>query len=243
LGIDLWAFNFLVTLQDKKFGDTLCLGRQGIHLLPTDASARQIAQLYDPKISLEQLLGSTGYAEPFLRNLGSTDVKSLDYSNYEGADFVVDLNYPIRDELKERFDTVLDGGTLEHVFNFPVAIESVKAMTKIGGRVIMITPANNCLGHGFYQFSPELLYRVFSDENGFSVDKMDLVEIWRHPEPRPMRDPKEAGHPIELGTTQTPAYLCMSARKRLNVPTQVVLESGVSARGRPDPTSPRTPRQ
>jgi hypothetical protein len=30
-----------------------------------------------------------------------------------------------------------------------------------------VTPANNQMGHGFYQFSPELFFRVFSQENGY----------------------------------------------------------------------------
>jgi hypothetical protein len=32
------------------------------------------------------------------------------------------------------------------------------------------------MGHGFYQFSPELMFRVFSEPNGFAVHKILLVE-------------------------------------------------------------------
>ena len=45
-------------------------------------------------------------------------------------------------------------------------------MVRAGGRLFIIAPANNYFGHGFYQFSPELFYRVLSAENGFRVERM-----------------------------------------------------------------------
>lgn len=96
----------------------------------------------------------------------------MDASKYEGASVVQDLNQPVPDSLKERFDAIFDGGTLEHVFNIPAALKNCMEMTKVGGRFYMHTCANNLCGHGFYQFSPELFYRVFSEQNGFEVERM-----------------------------------------------------------------------
>ena len=42
-------------------------------------------------------------------------------------------------------------------------------LTKIGGMIIHALPANNFCGHGFWQFSPELFYELYSPENGRSV--------------------------------------------------------------------------
>src|SRR5437763_3852117 len=53
------------------------------------------------------------------RALGFTSVESLDASDYEGADIVWDLNKAVPDSLKAKYDVVFDGGTSEHVFNFP----------------------------------------------------------------------------------------------------------------------------
>jgi hypothetical protein len=100
----------------------------------------------------------------------------MDYSSYEGANLVHDLNIPISNSLYNSFDVVIDGGTLEHVFNFPVAIENMLRLVKQGGMVLMCTPANNLCGHGFYQFSPELMFRVFSPENGFKLLDMLFVK-------------------------------------------------------------------
>jgi hypothetical protein len=85
---------------------------------------------------------------------------------------VHDLNLPVSEELHERFDTIIDGGTLEHVFNFPQAIKSAMEMLAARGRLFIIAPGNNYFGHGFYQFSPELFYRVLSRDNGFHIERM-----------------------------------------------------------------------
>jgi hypothetical protein len=71
---------------------------------------------------------------------------------------------------------VIDGGSLEHIFNFPVAIKSLMQLLKVGGSIFIATPANNLCGHGFYQFSPELMFRVFSRENGFHLQRIILYE-------------------------------------------------------------------
>jgi hypothetical protein len=49
-------------------------------------------------------------------------------------------------------------------------------MVKCGGCFFTQTPANNYLGHGFYQFSPELFFRVLSPKNGFQVEHCVALE-------------------------------------------------------------------
>lgn len=114
--------------------------------------------------------------EVFARALGARSVSSMDISDYEGAAVIHDLNQPVPPELCDRYDVVIDGGTLEHVFHVPVAFENCMKLTKIGGHVVIITNINNLVGHGFYQFGPELFYRVFSRENGFEVVRMVALE-------------------------------------------------------------------
>lgn len=53
---------------------------------------------------------------------------------------------------------MVDGGALEHTFNVPVALTSYMEMVRVGGRLILVSPANDHFGHGFYQFSAELFY-------------------------------------------------------------------------------------
>ena len=122
------------------------------------------------------LLATSWRFDVFARALGAKKMESCDVSAYEGATLIHDLNQVIPPEWEERFDVVIDGGALEHVFNFPVAIANCMKMVKTGGHLILFTPANNYFGHGFYQFSPELFYRVLSRENGFEVSCMVVLE-------------------------------------------------------------------
>ena len=73
--------------------------------------------------------------------------------------------------------------------------------------------ANNFLGHGFYQFSPELLWRAFSSDTGWQVDMMYLAILGGTPTPRMLVDPKTTGARDEIRSTPGPTYLMMVARK------------------------------
>jgi hypothetical protein len=161
---------------------------------------------------------SGGYSESFLRRLGAQETISVDASGYEGASLVHDMNLPIGDELKGRFSAVIDGGTLEHIFNFPTAIRNCMEMLAVGGHFFSHTMANNFMGHGFYQFSPELFYRVFSAENGFRMHRAVMFEsrIGR-PQWYEAADPKEVGERVELiNGRQT--YLMVHAERIADVP-------------------------
>ena len=70
---------------------------------------------------------------------------------------------------------VFDIGTLEHIFDVPTALKNITKMLKPGGRVILILPASNAIDHGFYSFSPTLLYDFFSS-NGFEDFSCYLLE-------------------------------------------------------------------
>ena len=50
-------------------------------------------------------------------------------------------------------------------------------MLMLGGHFILVTPANNWFGHGFYQFGPDLFYQVFNSDNGFCVKEMVVTEL------------------------------------------------------------------
>lgn len=92
--------------------------------------------------------------EEFFRSLGFDAVLSCDVSAYENAGLIFDLNLPVPRDLHNRFDTIYDGGTMEHVFNIPAVLANIHSMLKVGGRVIHMSPASNMVDHGFYCFSP-----------------------------------------------------------------------------------------
>lgn len=120
---------------------------------------------------------SGDFAERFFEALGAESVDSIDASNFEGASLVHDLNRPIPTPWKERYDFVFDSGTLEHVFDFPRAMLNCMEMVRVGGHLVLQLPANNFMGHGLYQFSPDLFFRTLTKGNGFELTRMVASEF------------------------------------------------------------------
>jgi hypothetical protein len=160
------------------------------------------------------------YADRFFAEcLGVSQTNTLDYSSYEGADILHDLNQPVPAHLKGQFDAVVEGGSLEHIFNFPIAITNLMQMTKVGGSIFVSTISNNLCGHGFYQFSPELIFRIFTPENGFELGEVLALEA-RYPgvELSPISSVFRVADPAEVRgrvglTTKHPVLLCFKARR------------------------------
>jgi hypothetical protein len=162
-------------------------------------------------------LRDTGFAEPVFKALGARSVCSIDASAYEGADLVRDLNKPVDANLKEKFDLIYDGGTLEHVFNFPMALQNCMEMVREGGRLFTHTAANNWCGHGFYQFSPELFYSVLCHANGFEVERMIIHVVGPYNRWYEVADPRAIRSRVEL-ITFFPMQLLIQARRTKVVP-------------------------
>src|SRR6185436_15425477 len=157
MGLDINAVQFLIAARQNgaEFGDVVTLGRQDLNVFPAKMKALLEGHGF-PGEAFAPGAPDTGFAEPAYKSLGAKNVYALDFSDFEGAEFVHDLNQPLPEKLRQRFDMVYDGGTLEHVFNFPQALRNCMEMVKAGGRFLSHTPGNNWWGHGFYQLSPEL---------------------------------------------------------------------------------------
>ena len=112
------------------------------------------------------------------QEFGASTVVSIDYSDYEGANIIHDMNYPISQETYSKFDTVIDAGSLEHVYNAPQALKNCSLIcNKSGGQIVHILPSNNYCGHGFWQFSPELFFSLYSKENGYRNTEIFLADL------------------------------------------------------------------
>ena len=157
------------------------------------------------------------YSEPFWESLGVEKLETLDASDFEGATIVHDLNLPVPAQLVERFDVVCDAGTVEHVFNFPMAIKNCMQMVRPGGHLLLFTTANNYFGHGFYQFSPELFFRVLSKANGYQVERMVAVEYGPFRRRYEVTDPEAIRKRVNL-INRFPVLLFVQARRTEKVP-------------------------
>jgi hypothetical protein len=202
MGLNWNGVKFLASVRSggTDFARTVTIGRQNLHVpLP---QVRQILDGYKIPNTLDDkaVLASPEFAEPVFKLLGANIVDSIDASDYEKATIIADMNEPVPKAIYNSYDIVFDGGSLEHVFNVEQALRNVMSLPKIGGSVIIHTMANNCLGHGLYQFSPELFYRVFSPENGYRVERVVLHPNFGFAHWYDVPDPTEVHSRIELAS-------------------------------------------
>ena len=168
-------------------GPLLTLGRQGIYATLDQCREALRSEGVEPRPLPEGL--DTGTNVPAFRRgataaftndqalfhmLCGERAETLDVSDYEDADHIHDLNRPVPESLRGRFGLIVDGGTLEHVFDVPQALRNLKAMLRPGGRIIHINPTNSWAEHGFYQFSPTLFHDFYAT-NGFAMRDCLLV--------------------------------------------------------------------
>jgi SAM-dependent methyltransferase len=220
MGISCHEARAFVELYKRNgpLGRTATLGRQV--LLRSSGLRRILKELGAAPDLIPQRVAAQehSFADGFLKMLGATEVVSFDCSDFEGASVVHDMNFPISPQFRDSFDLIYDGGALEHIYNFPQAVRNCMEMLKVSGLFVTSTPSNNWLGHGFYQFSPELFYRLLSIENGFRVERMLAFDYHPGGSWYEAVDPKELGRRVELLATGCRVELWVEARKMKPLP-------------------------
>ncbi len=86
--------------------------------------------------------------------LGADGVDALDISDYEGAKYVHDLNTPIPDELEGICDFLVDGSTLDNVWDPCCALRNIGRLLRPGGRCFLMNRSN--------AGGPGIAYMMFS---------------------------------------------------------------------------------
>lgn len=160
------------------------LGRQHVYAtydeIKAMSQAHRISQLRgEPMLHRDPDLRKAGYLSDdcLYELLGFDRSVRVDWSDYEGAEEMLDLNAPVTPgHLCDAFDVVLDSGTVEHVFEIGRALRHCLRMAKPGGRIIHLTPSSNAINHGFYSVSPTL-FADFYRSNGCEVEKLWLCRL------------------------------------------------------------------
>ncbi len=200
MGIDLHAFRLIQDLAAQRpLGDVLTIGRQSVDF---DASAHGPAP--DDPVQAQ-------YCEWVLRAIGADQVASLDISDYESATHIGDLGAPMT--LPRTYDTVIDAGSLEHVFDVATAFRNLISFTATGGRIVHVLPVNNLSGHGFWQFSSDLIYALYSAENGFGETRVYYASSINQGEWR-MVPPPQLGTRTELVSLESVILLSVTTKQR-----------------------------
>lgn len=213
MGLNAASAALLVEAKQKgaRFTDTVTVGHMGLAVplreLAAHCRALGVGGEGESGDGMASDLVRERFADRFFRELlGATSLRVIDYSPYQGADILHDMNQPIPETLHQSCDVLYDGGSMEHVFDVKQVLANYMNLVRPnGGRIFINVPANNLFGHGFYQFSSELFFRVFNEANGFTIHDIYVIESsflnvemgrkWRCY--RTM-DPAEAGRRIRL---------------------------------------------
>jgi hypothetical protein len=171
VGIGYHGLQFLrFAAKHAQLGRVATIGRQELGL-----GKEEVGRLIDVGPEYED----AKYCDSLLlRHFGATCVDSWDYSDYEGATHIADMNKPLSENFP-RYETVVDSGSLEHVYNAPQALQNVSELCCEGGQILHLLPANNYCGHGFWQFSPELFFSLYCESNGYSGTRVFLASGYR----------------------------------------------------------------
>ena len=205
MGIDIHALQLLKHNQktNGKLGKTITLGRLSV--------------LLGPKLAKKWVGTDQGaWCEDLLmKHFGATEVDSIDNSDYEGAKIVFDYNQPVPKELHQQYDTVIDFGCSEHIFDVAQVFKNTADICKIGGRILHILPADNFCGHGFYQFTPEFFLSIYSNKNGYRDTEIFLSDLYNYKEWHKVSKP-EGGERINI-KTRNETYILVITKKNSEV--------------------------
>ncbi len=130
-------------------GNVLLLGRQTV--VPTAAElSSYMGELGIPERRVEIEHDAATKAaragaiadKSFFALFSDARVSALDVTDYEGAEIIHDMNKPIPEELKGRFDFIYNGSCLDNVFNPAQFIVNCSELLAPGGRIIHIEHAS-----------------------------------------------------------------------------------------------------
>jgi SAM-dependent methyltransferase len=97
----------------------------------------------------------------FFSLFSTMGIRTLDVTDYEGAEIVHDMHDPIPDTLADQFDFIWNGSCLDNMADPATAIQNTFRMLKPGGRVFMMeigTPHHNA----YTMYSPAFFFDYFA---------------------------------------------------------------------------------
>ncbi len=212
MGLDESAAMLLCAAKSLgvDFSETATIGRQTFW--PGAPALRRVFATLGINLDAKAFIEGNKFADEFFKLLGAKAVQSVDFSSYEEATILLDMNLPLSKQWHGKFSMVFDGGSIEHVFNIPQAFKNCMELVKVGGHFTQVNCANNCAGHGFWQFSPELIFRIFSPANGFELVAVLMREVAPAGPWHLVSDPEKMRKRVEL-VNDKPTYIMAIAKR------------------------------
>jgi hypothetical protein len=254
MGLATSVLRLLVRLHGERpwEGPVLTLGVQDVHATYDDLSRlfREERVRPAPVPPAERLASTSHYfrrsglegvgyvhARVFFRMLGIAGYDDLDFADFEKPTLIHDLNRPVPDAWRGRYGLVVDGGTIEHVFDMRAVFANLAALLRVGGDVCHVCPLSGWVNHGFYQINPCLLYDFYG-ANGFEAAGAFVVQLPRDPAKHPevVRPFAYTESAFDLDDAAYRSLFLFRARKGaerpLRVPTQGFYRQLVAATGK-----------
>lgn len=180
MAIDVSTLRMLLrTKQRYNFGgDLLTLGVADVHGTYDDmeavlreqkvpftpiAPADRQASLTKRQSEFSLLFGYSDFMHQndLLKMLGFNRTESMDVFDNEKPTYIHDLNDPVPAALHDKFDTIMDFGTLDHVYDMRTAIANIVDMLKVGGTVIIYDAMIGWHNQSYYNFQPPFFFDTF----------------------------------------------------------------------------------
>jgi hypothetical protein len=169
-------------------GDVVLIGRQTVFQTPESVVALLAEHGADVKTIRPSDIKTGGQTtnkdDKFItdtelfRLLGVQKVLALDHSDYEGAELIHDLTKAVPPNLQGCADFILDGSTLDNVFDPAMVISNYADMLRPGGRLLTVNMYSN--DHEPYAILPPLWYLDYFTMNGFADCKVYIIVYGDH---------------------------------------------------------------
>lgn len=169
-------------------GDVVLIGRQTVYFTPenilnlmrahgVDTGGARDADIEIDRTTIGRREEFTGHDlitdSALFRLLGVPKVLALDHSDYEGAEIIHDLTKPLPEGLRGCADFIVDGSTLDNVFDPAMVISNFAEMLRPGGRLLTTNVYSN--HHEPYVMIPPLWFLDYFVVNGFVDCKVYIV--------------------------------------------------------------------
>ena len=184
MGIHSVVLHFMLAANQHKpiIGNYLSVGKQSVML--NEAKISRLLRYYKCPPMRE---GATDFEtrrtifnvsdHDLLRSFSSAKYNCLDKSDYETANEILDLNVAhIPARLKNNFEFIYDGGTLDNVFSPAQAIINLSSMLSIGGRILNFNLSSGWPGV-YTAPSCEWLFSYYAVNNFVNVKIFLLIPV------------------------------------------------------------------
>src|SRR5208282_438429 len=173
-------------------GDVLLIGRQTVYLSPqeyvdilrqhgVDPAKEQLEQMTIDRQTIDRRTIAITPGKELISDrsifhvLGVEHVRALDHSDYEGAEVLHNLNKPLPKELESIADFIVDGSTLDNVFDPALALRNLSKLLRPGGRLLLVNMLSN--HHEPYTIPSALWYLDYFVMNGF-IDCKVYISVY-----------------------------------------------------------------